>query len=289
MDRTALVGEIGREITITFGPDERIGRVVFGQPEAELWLGPDPKEAQAVRNNLPLWPMKVGRTNMQVTTTLPDGSQRIYQFALVAKTPDSDGGDDPDVTFGLIFTYPQQEKQQEALTTWKARKDAADKTLAKDRLKVDIFYGERNWSYVARPNKDWIAHAWPREHAILWGSLRRQCDSLIVVRRAEAGIAMTEGVLERIVQHRCSHVEEGLHGRSVPAHLLFLVHALGDDLVDRTLHERGRDRFAIPAPGGVMDQRSLVSFEVGQQFADVVCQAPDASHAAYRCAPRPAA
>jgi hypothetical protein len=34
-------------------------------------------------------------------------------------------------------------------------------------------------------------------------------------------------------------------------------YALGDDLVDRTLHERGRDRFAIPAPGGVMDERSL--------------------------------
>jgi hypothetical protein len=38
-----------------------------------------------------------------------------------------------------------------------------------------------------------------REHAILWGSLRRQCDCLIVVRRAEAGIAMTEGVRESIV------------------------------------------------------------------------------------------
>jgi hypothetical protein len=58
------------------------------------------------------------------------------------------------------------------------------------------------------------------EHAILWGSLRCQCDCLIVVRRAEAGIAMTEGVRESIVQHRCSHVEEGLHRRPVPAHLL---------------------------------------------------------------------
>jgi hypothetical protein len=38
-----------------------------------------------------------------------------------------------------------------------------------------------------------------REHAILWGSLRRQCDCLVVVRRAKAGIAMPEGVLERIV------------------------------------------------------------------------------------------
>ena len=88
---------------------------------------------------------------------------------------------------------------------------------------------------------------------------------------------MTEGVLERIVQHRCSHVEEGLHRRPVPAHLLLLVHAFGDDLVDRTLHERGRDRFAIPAPGGVVDQRALVSLEIGQQLAEVMFQAPDES------------
>src|ERR1700677_1211359 len=93
----------------------------------------------------------------------------------------------------------------------------------------------------------------PWEYAILWGSLRRQCGHFIVVHRAEAGTAATEGVLERIVQHRCSHVEEGLHRRPVPAHLLLLVHAFGDDLVNRTLHERGRDRFAIPAPGGVVD------------------------------------
>jgi hypothetical protein len=58
---------------------------------------------------------------------------------------------------------------------------------------------------------------------------------------------------------------------------LLLIHPLGDDLVDRTLHKRGRDRFAIPAPGGVIDQRSLIPLEVGQQFADVVFQAPDES------------
>jgi hypothetical protein len=102
-------------------------------------------------------------------------------------------------------------------------------------------------------------------------------------------MATTEGFLERIVQHRCSHVEVGPHRRPVPAHLLLLVHAFGDDLVDRALHERGRDRFAIPAPGCVMDQRSLVPLEVGQQLADVVFQAPDASHAAYRCTPCQAA
>ena len=100
---------------------------------------------------------------------------------------------------------------------------------------------------------------------------------------------MTEGVRERIVQHRCLHVEEGLRRCPVPAHLLLLVHVFGNDLVDRTLHERGRDRFAIPAPGGVMDQRSLVPLEVGQQLADVVFQAPDTSYVVYIDTVRPAA
>ena len=37
------------------------------------------------------------------------------------------------------------------------------------------------------------------EHSLLWGSLRRQSDCLVVVRRAKAGLAMTERVFERIV------------------------------------------------------------------------------------------
>ena len=124
------------------------------RPEAELWEGPDPKdiEKQPLQNNLPLWPLKIGATNMQVTTTLPDGSQRIYQFALFAKAPDTDGQADPDVTFGLIFTYPEVVKQ-EAVAAWKARRAAADaaaaKATAKARLAVDVFYGERNWAYIA--------------------------------------------------------------------------------------------------------------------------------------------
>jgi hypothetical protein len=48
-----------------------------------------------------------------------------------------------------------------------------------------------------------------REHAILWSSLRCQSDDFIAVCWAETWIATTEDVLERIVQHRCSHVEKG--------------------------------------------------------------------------------
>jgi hypothetical protein len=43
---------------------------------------------------------------------------------------------------------------------------------------------------------------------------------------------MAEGFLERVVQRGGTNVEEGLHARPVPAHLLFLAHTLGHDLVD---------------------------------------------------------
>jgi hypothetical protein len=63
----------------------------------------------------------------------------------------------------------------------------------------------------------------------------------------EAAVTPAEGVLERVVQHGGAHVKDGLHRRSVPAHLL-LVLSFGDDLVDRTLDERRRDRFAATTP-----------------------------------------
>jgi hypothetical protein len=56
-------------------------------------------------------------------------------------------------------------------------------------------------------------------------------ESLIIVGGSEARIAMAEGGLEIVVQHGGAYVEEGLHGRPVPAHLLLLV-------VDRPLHWR---------------------------------------------------
>src|SRR3954471_14708517 len=73
-----------------------------------------------------------------------------------------------------------------------------------------------------------------------------------------------EGGLERVVQHRGTHVEKGLHSRPVPAHLLSLVHALGHDLVNRTLDERGRDRLTTSTPGGIMHQHILVALEVSK-------------------------
>ncbi len=40
---------------------------------------------------------------------------------------------------------------------------------------------------------------------------------VVVVRGPEAGMATAEGVLERVVQHGCTHVEEGRYGRVLSA------------------------------------------------------------------------
>jgi hypothetical protein len=80
---------------------------------------------------------------------------------------------------------------------------------------------------------------------------------------------MAEGILERIIQHRSTNAEEGLHGRPVPAHLLFLVHALDHDLIDRPPNERSRDRLAMSTPGSIVHQHVLVALEVAEKFADV--------------------
>src|SRR3954465_15686221 len=99
---------------------------------------------------------------------------------------------------------------------------------------------------------------------------------------------MAEGILKRLVQHRSTNIEEGLHGRPVPAHLLFLVHALGHDLVDRTLNERRRDRLATSTPGCIVHQHVLVALEVAEKFADVSLKTVDAGYLAHELALRPA-
>lgn len=164
---TNLIGEIGRQTTITFGKDEQVSRIVFGSPDGEIWEGPSPDEIKSspLKNNLPLWPQKIEPTNMQVTTILQDQSQRVYQFRLTAQKPGDDGSDGPDVTFGLIFTYPEQAKEQaraQAVAAAKDRQTVREASVAKARLTVDPFYGKVKWDYIARPNHDWRERGWPR-------------------------------------------------------------------------------------------------------------------------------
>src|SRR5215213_6452340 len=55
-------------------------------------------------------------------------------------------------------------------------------------------------------------------------------------------MAPPEGVLERAVQHGRAHVEEGLHGRPVPAHLLRLTWGVSLSRVRSSANADGRWR-----------------------------------------------
>jgi hypothetical protein len=111
---------------------------------------------------------------------------------------------------------------------------------------------------------------------------------LIIVGGPKAWKTMAEGILECVIQHCGANVEKGLHGRPVPAHLLFLIHSLGRDLIDRTLDERSRDRLTPSTPGSIMHQHVLVALEVAEKFADVSLKTVDAGYFAQRFALRSA-
>ncbi|MEA2771960.1 MAG: hypothetical protein QOD93_4922, partial [Acetobacteraceae bacterium] len=110
----------------------------------------------------------------------------------------------------------------------------------------------------------------------------------MIVGGPKARIATAEGVLELVVQHGGAYVEEGLNCRPVSTHLLLLVHALGNDLVDRTLDECRGDRLTAPPPGSVADERVLVASKVAKKLADVSRNTVDAGDVAQVLAlPRP--
>jgi hypothetical protein len=62
---------------------------------------------------------------------------------------------------------------------------------------------------------------------------------------------------------------KGLHDQPVPTHLLFLDHAPGYDLVDRTFNEGGRNQLGAPMASAIGDQCGLVRLELGGQVAEM--------------------
>ena len=178
-DPVLVVGAVGRPLTITFGASETIrqaildaGYVADGKTIEAPWNGPDPAQqgSQPLRNILPLWAVRAGRSSAEVITGTEDGTNRTYHFVLVALpaqvddcTPppgqDFEDCDDPRLTAGLSFTYPPElhrptEAEQAATQAATQRRIAAAKlatrVAAEDRLKTDIFYGARNWKYVVK-------------------------------------------------------------------------------------------------------------------------------------------
>lgn len=65
-----------------------------------------------------------------------------------------------------------------------------------------------------------------REHARLWGSSRCKTHGVVFVFWLEVWIEAPERPGECFVENGDAHVEERLHGPSIPSHLLFLDHAL---------------------------------------------------------------
>jgi type IV secretion system protein VirB9 len=149
LQRVLIVGMVDRSTTITFGAGELIKRVEFGDQSNPSWEGPDQKTGGDLKNNLILWPVRPGRTDLQVITGLQDGTERVYQFQLVAKQTDANADTDKDLTFGLVYRYPADVKAAQ-VKLWKARQAQQAQQTARDRLRIDFWYGRSNYAYEAR-------------------------------------------------------------------------------------------------------------------------------------------
>jgi len=170
--RTLLVGTVGRATVITFGPDEQVKRVVLGVET--VWEPPNAQAlAQSPLNNvLPLWAVAPGRTTLQVVTARHGAPDRVYQFAAevrpLPRTCGPDGraecADDPAATYGLAFTYPDDERARREAEAAQARREATERAaafrarreaeVARDRLAVD--FACRNWTFEGRGSADLV-------------------------------------------------------------------------------------------------------------------------------------
>lgn len=154
MNPVRLVGAPFTSTQIIFAVGETITHVAIGDSDA--WL------ASPTANLLFIKPIEVRPpTNMQVVTSLKDGTTRSYQFELIARGTSSassaqlasldgtvplSGAATP---FAIQFVYPGDARQ--AFITRRQREAAAaDEQVAQARLAVDYFYGPRNWRYAAQ-------------------------------------------------------------------------------------------------------------------------------------------
>lgn len=154
MNPIRIVGSTFVSTQIIFAPGETITHVAIGDSDA--WM-PSP-----TGNLLFIKPVEVrAPTNMQVVTTLPDGSTRSYPFELIARptfaasnaqVASLDGSvlASAAVTpFTVQITYPDDAREA-ALAARRKAALGADEKLAENRLDVDYFYGPRNWHYLAQ-------------------------------------------------------------------------------------------------------------------------------------------
>lgn len=111
LKRTVIIGTINRVTNFTYGRTQQVVRVTFGD---DIWEGPSPDDLknQPLKNNLPLWPRKPGRTNLVVTTEDDKGVMRPYQYDLISRAAQDD--DDPEATYGLVQTDPGRDRVERA-------------------------------------------------------------------------------------------------------------------------------------------------------------------------------
>ncbi|HXZ70645.1 MAG TPA: hypothetical protein VEH31_07225, partial [Streptosporangiaceae bacterium] len=124
---------------------------------------------------------------------------------------------------------------------------------------------------VVRPGAgrwSWTSRSWRR--------CRRERDKVGRLRGerhrvqypAEAGVPAVKVAGELVVQDAGADLEQEVGTGGCPAHLLFLDHALADDLVDRGLGERGGDGLASTAALPVVRDPPGVGADVAVELAD---------------------
>jgi hypothetical protein len=104
------------------------------------------------------------------------------------------------------------------------------------------------------------------ESGTKWGRLH--CERYGVQCPAEAWVPAVEVASELVVEDAGADLEQEVGAAGCPAHLLFLDHAFGDDLVDRGLCERGGDGLASTVAFPVVGDPVGVDADVTVELAD---------------------
>lgn len=176
LQRYAVNAPVGFPVNLKFGDGEQIKRHEFAYtgitkvddkgnvaPSA-TWTGPERGRSDKALDkglyvtNFPIWPFQEGHAALIVITQTQDGRERSYQFDLTATTAAN-----KNTTSELIFTYQADvdeaarkaaaEKKEQAAAAWRAQQAKSKEAEGIARLKVDAFYGERNWAYRAKGEK----------------------------------------------------------------------------------------------------------------------------------------
>lgn len=182
--RYVVTGLVGYPVNLQFGTTEHIKRMELAYTgvdkdslPAPTWRGPAKKPgeetsmpAERWRNNLPIWAFHEGRSALLVVTATQEGSERAYKFELIARKPSPNCNESPATAPGcegddwttseLSFIYPSNvaaaatqasdEKRKAMVAAWQVKQAKDKETAAIARLKVDVFYGQRNFAYQAK-------------------------------------------------------------------------------------------------------------------------------------------